>query len=67
MVHRDRQTHPEVKIIPKMCSHVVQLTGLDLKDLKKKLILTVKNRSFSHRIGPKGDIMVPVKEAVMHS
>ena len=52
---------PGVKVIPKTGSHVTQLTGLDLKDLKKDLSW------FSHRIGPKGDIMVPVKEAVMHS
>ena len=58
---------PGVKIIPKMGSHVTQLTGLDLKDLKNDFRWSVKNRPFSHGIAPKGDIMVPVKEAAMHS
>ena len=58
---------PGVKVIPKTGSHVTQLTGLDLKDLKNDFRWSVKNRPLSHGIAPKGDIMVPVKEAAMHS
>ena len=63
----DSTNPPRVKIIPKMGSHVTQLTGLDLKDLNNDFRWSVKNRPFSHGIAPKGDIMVPVKEAAMHS